>query len=680
MIRIGAFDRHLEPLAWWEVELLPAGWYVDELLVEPAAGGVTGTVTSTLSDATLSSSGTVVTPSTSSAILITGSNNPSYRSGFYSPRRGGTPKYPSLWDGCVGAWAPSLGQTGLTLRDESVFGNHGTLTNMDAASDWVVSGGKGALDFDGSNDYVNIFGTSDPKAVLPTGSLTEMCWFRSTQTWNTNFWPGTAGLVTGATSGAGTGDYGIMGCRYNGQDGQVVFFVGVNGSVNDYFAGSGGTALNDGRWHHAVGVFNLNQSISLWIDGVLQQTTSVPNGGVLNTAPLQLGWNQFHGGNSAVLNGQLDDIRLYNRALSPSEIKLLATRRGIAFERASRKLTVFTAPAPTGSVSSTLANATLSATGTVAAGASGSVVRTLDAATLSSSGTIGSGLTGSVSASLGAATLSSSATLAAGASGSVSRTLDNATLSSSGTVAAGASGTVTRTLDAATLSSSGTVGSGLTGSVSVSLSAATLSSSGTLTAGATGSVSRTLANATLSSSGTLTAGASGTVSRTLDNATLSSTGGAAGTVTGSVSSTLAAVTCSSSGTLAAGLSGTVVRTLDAVTVSATGTVTNGASGTVTRTLANATLSSGGSLSAGLTAQVNRALESCVVSASGTLASGLTGTLSVQLASATLQSGNVAVGGLRIKVGGEWKNANAFVKVTGSWKNATPFVKVSGVWK
>ena len=41
MIRLGAFDRHLEPLAWWEVELLPAGWYVDELLVEPAAGGAT---------------------------------------------------------------------------------------------------------------------------------------------------------------------------------------------------------------------------------------------------------------------------------------------------------------------------------------------------------------------------------------------------------------------------------------------------------------------------------------------------------------------------------------------------------------------------------------------------------------------------------------------------------------
>jgi hypothetical protein len=63
-----------------------------------------------------------------------------------------------------------------------------------------------------------------------------------------------------------------------------------------------------------------------------------------------------------------------------------------------------------------------------------------------------------------------------------------------------------------------------------------------------------------------------------------------------------------------------------------------------------------------------------------LSAGATGTLSVQLAAATLQSGNVAVGGLRIKVNGEWKNANAFVKVTGTWRTATPFVKVSGVWK
>jgi hypothetical protein len=650
MIRIGAFDRHLEPLAWWEVELLPAGWYVDELLVEPAAGGVTGTVTRTLSDATLSATGTVVTPSTSSAILITSSNNPSYRSGFYSPRRGGTPKYPSLWDGCVGAWAPSLGQTGLTLRDESVFGNHGTLTNMDAASDWVVSGGKGALDFDGSNDYVLVSGSKG--LIAGSSNFTISAWsFAASGLERIN--GGRAIYCERGASGNGI----LKMDSYTSNpvaDGLVLTYRNDSGDVTQTVFEPG--ADHRGRWIHAAITFSNGNTFLFYINGVQTNSLSWANNNTLTSANQTLISGDAQGPNSRFW-GQLDDIRIYNRALSAKEIRTLATRRGIAFERASRKLSVSTAAAPTGSVSSTLANATLS-----------------------SSGTLASGLTGSVSGTLADATLSATGTLTNAATGSLSSTLASATLSSTGTLAAGASGSVTRTLDAATLSSSGTIGSGLTGTVSVTLGAATLSSSGTLTAGATGSVSRTLDNTTLSSSGTVAAGASGTVSRTLDNATLSSTGGAVGTVTGSVSATLAAANCSATGTLAAGLSGSVTRTLDAVTSSATGTLTNGASGTVTQTLANATLASGGSLSAGLTAQVNRALESCVVSASGTVANGATGTLSVQLASATLQSGNVAVGGLRIKVGGEWKNANAFVKVTGTWRTATPYVKVSGVWK
>jgi hypothetical protein len=620
MIRLGAFDRHLEPLAWWEVELLPAGWYVDELLVEPAAGGVTGTLTSTLSDATLSATGTVVTPSTSSAILISGSNNPSYRSGFYSPRRGGTPKYPSLWEGCVGAWAPSLGQTGSRLFDQSTYGSHGTLQNMDPATDWVVSGGKGALDFNGTDDYVEM----PLQKTNGLNFLSVSCWVNFDSVANN----ATGGRILGKWFGANLSW--LVAQKDN--NGQRFLFAAQNPSGFTVYEATS-NVLSTGQWYHLACTFK-NASVRLFRDGPEIASTAVL------TAATTIGdyssnarFGSQGSGDPSFL-GLLDDVRIYNRILSDGEIRTLALRRGIAFERANRKLSVSTAAAPTGSLSSTLANATLS-----------------------SSGTLASGLTGTLSV-----------------------TLADATLSATGTVAAGASGTVTRTLDAATLSSSGTIGSGLTGSVSASLGAATLSSSGTLTAGASGSVTRTLDNATLSSSGTVAAGASGTVSRTLDNVTLSSSGGAAGSVTGSVSSTLAAATLSSSGTLAAGLSGSVTRTLDAVTVSASGTLAAGASGTVTRTLANATLASGGSLSAGLTAQVNRALDSCVVSSSGTLASGLTGTLSVQLASATLQSGNVAVGGLRIKVGGEWKNANAFVKVTGIWKNATPFVKVSGVWK
>jgi hypothetical protein len=614
MARIGAFDRHLEPLAWWEAELIPAGWYVDELLVEPVAG-VTGTLTATLGSATLSATGTG--PSTSSAIVIPSSNNPSYKAGFYSPRRGGTPKYPSLWDGCVGAWAPSLGATGGRLFDHSVYGNHGTLTSMEVASDWVASNGKTALDF-ATDDYIDI-----PMGDTNVLGLITLCvWVNLRSTSLVHFFGKHAG------GGASQNPF-----DFRTASGGSLQFVMANANVVGY----NGPNIGTGSWVHVAvtSTGSLSEPPVFWLNGKSTVGTylfGIQTGVVTGSnSNLRLGRRDD---GAVQLDGLADDYRVYNRILSRNEIVALASRRGIAFERASRKLAISSAPAPTGSVSSTLANATLSSSGT----------------------------------------------LAAGLSGSLSAVLADVSLSSTGTLAAGASGTVTRTLDAATLVSSGTVGSGVTATVSVTLAAATLSASGTLAAGLTGSTNSTVANATLSSSGTVAAGASGTVTRTLDNATLSSTGGAAGSVTGSVSSTLAAVTCSATGTLAAGLSGSVTRTLDDVVSSATGTLAAGASGSVTRTLANATLSSTGSFSAGLTASVNRALDSCVVSSTGTVANGATGLLSVQLASATLQSGNVALGGFRLNVAGEWKDAMAFVKVTGTWKSATPFVKVGGVWE
>ena len=36
-------------------------------------------------------------------------------------------------------------------------------------------------------------------------------------------------------------------------------------------------------------------------------------------------------------NAVIDDVRIYNRALSPQEIRILATRRGIAYEMAPRR-------------------------------------------------------------------------------------------------------------------------------------------------------------------------------------------------------------------------------------------------------------------------------------------------------------------------------------------------------
>jgi hypothetical protein len=51
-------------------------------------------------------------------------------------------QYPRFFEGLVGAWCPSVtGPTGLSLYNLQGRNNTGTLTNMDAPTDWVRSQG-----------------------------------------------------------------------------------------------------------------------------------------------------------------------------------------------------------------------------------------------------------------------------------------------------------------------------------------------------------------------------------------------------------------------------------------------------------------------------------------------------------------------------------------------------------
>jgi hypothetical protein len=163
-------------------------------------------------------------------------------------------------------------------------------------------------------------------------------------------------------------------------------------------------------------------------------------------------------------------------------------------------------------------------------------------------------ITGSLSRTLASATLSSSA--AAPVAGSLSRTLAGATLGAS--ASAPATGVLTRTLGATTLSSTGTVEDpSVSASLTTTLGNATCSALGT--APVRGTLARTLASTTLAS--TSTAPITGALARTLGSATCSST--AQATCAGAIVSTLAPATLTSSGT--APIRGTLSRFLDDAT-------------------------------------------------------------------------------------------------------------------
>ena len=210
--------------------------------------------------------------------------------------------------GLVGWWCPSAtSPTGLSLLDISGNNNTGTLTNMDAPTDWVQNGGKTALDFDGSNDFVSI----STGSILPLGSSqrTVATWFKLNA--NTN----ALMFSYGGNSGAGQ--------RFSlWRNGATVGLEANGNSVTGPFT-------YDTNWHHLVVVKNGSStslsSVDVYLDGNALSTT-VSGSASINTLATDPVIGTISGANTGTgynWNGQLDSIRVYNRELTSFEIRLL---------------------------------------------------------------------------------------------------------------------------------------------------------------------------------------------------------------------------------------------------------------------------------------------------------------------------------------------------------------------
>jgi len=223
-------------------------------------------------------------------------------------------KASNLNRGLVGAWCPSVAGNGLLLPDLSGYGNHGTLTNIDA-SDWVGTDKGRALDFDGVDDFVNC-GT-----VVATGSrFTASGWL--------NVGNDDGAFIAKSLLGAFVNRWWII---INRNEAVGIYEAGTISIAGTNTFGSGvasaaAVGVNDGKWHFITGVWN-NTSMELFYDSVSVATNSNIRANQPSTFNLLIGkYNDSSGGVSGnVLNlqGQINDIRIYDRALSPSEIKQL---------------------------------------------------------------------------------------------------------------------------------------------------------------------------------------------------------------------------------------------------------------------------------------------------------------------------------------------------------------------
>lgn len=244
---------------------------------------------------------------------------------------------------------------------------------------------------------------------------------------------------------------------------------------------------------------------TLWIDGIRYNGgTSMSSGTFPSGDPWTLGCSTSE---DAQLPGHISFAMLARRAYNDSLCRQLSLNPWQVFVD-WRQRDAIDAPATgiTGTLSSTLAAATLSSTGTVAI--AGTLSQTLSAATLSATGTIA--LAGTLTQTLSAASLSATGALAI--TGALTATLGAATLEATGAADALA-GTLSATLADATLSAPGTLA--ISGLASQTLAAATLSSASTITL--SGALTQTLGNVTLVADSFIAGSVEGTLSVTLDS-------------------------------------------------------------------------------------------------------------------------------------------------------------------
>ncbi len=209
----------------------------------------------------------------------------------------------------VGWW--KLDETSGTIAaDSSGYGNNGTLVGD---PQWVPGMIEGALELDGSGDYVNC-GASTVFQIQD--QITMACWIkvaRFTTNWSTI-------ISKGDTS------YRLS---RSGETGNAIH-MGVQGTSSSPYQWFDGTVtVTDNQWHHVAGVYNGAHAM-IYIDGVLDTTQAAT--GQINASNYELYIGENAEANGRFLNGLVDDVRIYNRAISQAEILavMLGTSGGLS--------------------------------------------------------------------------------------------------------------------------------------------------------------------------------------------------------------------------------------------------------------------------------------------------------------------------------------------------------------
>ncbi len=212
-----------------------------------------------------------------------------------------------LTNGLIGRWGLDEG-SGSTASDTSDNSNDGTLTN---GPTWTTGQHANALDFDGTDDYVNI---GDPAGLdSGTSDFTLSAWVYVDDFTGIIF---SKGRATGGTQGWELGMEATGKFRFSFLDSDS------DGTEGDKCAAMD-SGFATGTWYHVGGVRSGGNG-TLYVDGVQEATCSNSEsaGSIDNNKQARIAF--IDGGSSSqAFDGIVDEVRIYHSALTASEVQAL---------------------------------------------------------------------------------------------------------------------------------------------------------------------------------------------------------------------------------------------------------------------------------------------------------------------------------------------------------------------
>lgn len=110
----------------------------------------------------------------------------------------------------------------------------------------------------------------------------------------------------------------------NGAGGVSVFNIGNVGGTGGGQVTYTGSAVNDGAWHH-LGITVADSTLTLYVDGTARGTAAYTGSGSVSAFQLA---SRFGDGTRA-LAAEIDDVAVYDTALSTGQMNFLATNAAV---------------------------------------------------------------------------------------------------------------------------------------------------------------------------------------------------------------------------------------------------------------------------------------------------------------------------------------------------------------